>query len=374
MLKLVESGSSPLVARGKLLSGPFATLGKKNKNGRTYPQSIYEEAYKEILPKLKTNSLLGECDHPLNYDEVRLANVSHVVKECRINSNGVVEGTVELLDTPAGKVVQSLVEAGVPIGISSRGLGDTKRTMDGDEVTKFKLITFDLVAEPSFSEAVLTETKKKSLDESLRSIESALPLRESASNDSAPVKGMIRQIRESLLTSTSRHEEFNIDQIELTAVKKLAEASGVLLKRRTEQIRRLNTELASLKSEAARLKESLTSKKLAFSSLESNMSKLQDDYNRISETTVPKSKVDILQKQLTETLKMLEVEKRGMSYSQVGRILEGLTTQEEISAKLDSLIATRRRVSGIEKEDAAPLRESVAPQKNRRLSNIVSNV
>lgn len=374
MLKLVESGSAPLVAKSKkLLSGPFATLGKKNNNGRVYPRAIYEEAYSEIVPKIQSGSLLGECDHPLNYDEVRLSNVSHVIKECSIGRDGVVSGVVEVLDTPSGKIIQSLIEAGVPIGISSRGLGDTKRTLDGDEVTKFKLITFDLVAEPSFSEAVLSETQRRDLEESLKEIESGFPLRESryTAGDST-VKATIKRIRESLLTKTNRQSEFNINDIELTAVRKLAETNELLLKKRAEHLRRLTQEVRTLKSEAATLKESLTKRTSVLTSLKSNMSRLQDEYNRVSENTIPKSDLEQIRQQLVETRKQLEVEKRGMSYSQVGRILEGLETSEEISAKLDTLITRRQReVVG---DSVQSLRESIAAPKKTKLSGIVSSV
>ena len=373
MLKLVESGSAPLVAKSKkLLSGPFATLGKKNNNGRVYPRAIYEEAYSEIVPKIQSGSLLGECDHPLNYDEVRLSNVSHVIKECSIGRDGVVSGVVEVLDTPSGKIIQSLIEAGVPIGISSRGLGDTKRTLDGDEVTKFKLITFDLVAELSFSEAVLSETQRRGLAESLNKIETNLPLRESKSESTVSVKGQIKKIRESLLTKTNRQSEFNINDIELTAVRKLAETNELLLKKRTEHLRRLTQEVRTLKSEAATLKESLTKRTSVLTSLKSNMSRLQDEYNRVSENTIPKSDLEQIRQQLVETRKQLEVEKRGMSYSQVGRILEGLETSEEISAKLDTLITRRQREVG--GDSVQSLRESIAAPKKTKLSGIVSSV
>jgi hypothetical protein len=62
----------------------------------------------------------------------------------------VVYGTVELLNTPAGKILQSLVESGVTLGISSRGVGSTKRDGDYDIVQEdFQLICWDFVSEPS---------------------------------------------------------------------------------------------------------------------------------------------------------------------------------------------------------------------------------
>ena len=78
-----------------------------------------------------------------------------------------VMGEVELLDTPAGKIVQSLVEAGIPIGISSRATGDAIEENGHERITELNLITYDLVADPSFKTAVLSESSRSKLGESL---------------------------------------------------------------------------------------------------------------------------------------------------------------------------------------------------------------
>lgn len=371
MARLIESSVSPLSAKGKTLSGVFATLGTKNKNGRIYPRDIYESAYKELVPKLQSNSLLGECDHPLSYDEVRLSNVSHVITECQIGSDGRVTGTVELLDTPAGKVVQSLVEAGVPIGISSRGIGDVRRTGDAETVTNFKLITFDLVAEPSFSEAVLSESAKSKLGESLTLLESHIPLRESANSETDVTKGLISRIRESLLVKTDS-QEVNIKDIELTAVKTLAESKSYLLNKRITEARRLNSSLKRSLREVSALKRDVHLKESLLENLNSNMHELQEAYNVLSETTVSRDEFSKVQTELVEALKHLEVEKRGMSYSQVGHILEGLSTRGEISAKLDTLTVRRRHTELPSTPES--LRENFSPSGMSRLSKVVSQV
>ncbi len=97
----------------------------------------------------------GNCDHPES-SVVNIKNVSHFVKECYMDDRGVVYGTIELLDTPSGKIIQSLVEAGVKLGISSRGIGSTKK--QGDHVIvqeDFQLICFDMVTEPSTTQAFM---------------------------------------------------------------------------------------------------------------------------------------------------------------------------------------------------------------------------
>ena len=80
---------------------------------------------------------------------VELKNASHIVREAYMDGD-VCYGTVELLDTPSGKILQSLVESGVTLGISSRGVGSTKRSGDYDAVQDdFQLICWDFVSEPS---------------------------------------------------------------------------------------------------------------------------------------------------------------------------------------------------------------------------------
>ena len=119
MSKLIDSSSRPLqVKNTKTLSGLFAVTDTVNQNGRKYPESVYREAYEELIPKINERRLLGELDHPIDRDEVFLSNVSHVITECHksMTNSGhqAYYGTVELLDTPAGKIAQALVKAGIP--------------------------------------------------------------------------------------------------------------------------------------------------------------------------------------------------------------------------------------------------------------------
>jgi len=81
--------------------------------------------------------------------------------------NGIVYGKVEILDTPSGKILKSLVEAGVKLGISSRGVGSTKKDGDRHVVQDdFQLICWDYVSEPSTSGAfMLPEGRKIAMKE-----------------------------------------------------------------------------------------------------------------------------------------------------------------------------------------------------------------
>ena len=131
-----------------MLSGVIQKSDTLNQNGRIYPRDILAREIQNYQKFIRENRALGECDHPAS-SVVELKNASHIVRSARME-NGVVYGTVELLNTPSGKILQSLVESGVTLGISSRGVGSTKKQGQHDVVQEdFQLICFDMVSEPS---------------------------------------------------------------------------------------------------------------------------------------------------------------------------------------------------------------------------------
>jgi len=134
---------------GKIfLRGVIQRSDTLNQNGRIYPKPILEREIINYQKFIRENRALGECDHP-DTSVVELKNASHIVREARMEGD-TVYGTVELLDTPSGKILQSLIESGVTLGISSRGVGSTKQ-QGGNLVVQedFQLICFDIVSEPS---------------------------------------------------------------------------------------------------------------------------------------------------------------------------------------------------------------------------------
>ena len=140
-----------------------------NQNGRIYPMSVLEREVRNYQKFIAENRALGELDHP-DSSVVNLKNVSHVIKEAYLEK-GVVYGTVELLDTPSGKILQSLVESGVKLGISSRGVGSTKKQGDYHVVQDdFQLICWDYVSEPSTPGAFMLPEGKQINSHELRNI------------------------------------------------------------------------------------------------------------------------------------------------------------------------------------------------------------
>ena len=131
-----------------VMKGILQKADTLNQNGRIYPMNVLEREVRNYQKFIAENRALGELDHP-DSSVVNLKNVSHVIKEAYLD-RGVVYGTVELLDTPSGKILQSLVESGVKLGISSRGVGSVKKQGDYHIVQDdFQLICWDYVSEPS---------------------------------------------------------------------------------------------------------------------------------------------------------------------------------------------------------------------------------
>ena len=131
------------------IKGKLQESGVKNGNGRVYPPEVLKNQV-ELYTKgpVASNTAMGELDHPES-TIVNLGNVSHVIKRVWWDGNDVM-GELELLNTPSGKIAQEIILAGIPLGISSRGMGSVRQIGETVEVQDdFELLCWDLVSVPS---------------------------------------------------------------------------------------------------------------------------------------------------------------------------------------------------------------------------------
>ena len=132
------------------IKGVFMQSDVKNQNGRIYPFPVLQREVKNYSKKfVKEGRALGELGHPMG-PTINLDRVSHLITELYEDGKNFV-GKAKIMDTPNGKIVKNLLESGVKLGVSSRGLGTVKTNKSGvNEVQKdFVLSTVDIVADPS---------------------------------------------------------------------------------------------------------------------------------------------------------------------------------------------------------------------------------
>ena len=153
------------------IKGPYAMAGDENKNGRVYcEQEMKNEVARYTEKMIKTNRALGELNHPTSAD-VDLERACHMVValEASPKNPNVYIGKSKVLNTPTGKIVQSLIGDGCSVGMSTRSLGKLIQE-EGSNVNKVKdmrLVAIDCVADPSFGEAFVNgilENKQYILD------------------------------------------------------------------------------------------------------------------------------------------------------------------------------------------------------------------
>jgi hypothetical protein len=149
---IVESknGKKSMYIEGVFLQGNI-----KNRNGRMYPmETLRREVGRYNENHVQSGRALGELGHP-DGPTVNLDRVSHKIVSLRENGSNFI-GKAKILSTPMGKIASSLIEEGVKLGVSSRGIGSLKQTREGVNIVgdDFMLATAaDIVADPSAPDA-----------------------------------------------------------------------------------------------------------------------------------------------------------------------------------------------------------------------------
>lgn len=136
-----------------VIEGIFAQAEGKNRNGRIYPKAIMEQAVdKYVTDQVKSGRAVGELNHP-DGPTINLDKVSHLITDLRMEGNNVM-GKARILETPMGKIVKGLLEGGVQLGVSTRGMGSLEQR-NGVMYVKddFMLNTVDIVQDPSAPQA-----------------------------------------------------------------------------------------------------------------------------------------------------------------------------------------------------------------------------
>jgi len=136
------------------ITGPFLMAEQKNQNGRIYKlDEMVTEVNRYTNEMVKSRRAIGEMNHPQS-TEVNPVNACHLVTELKQNGNYFM-GKSQVLNTPMGLLLKSLITDGIKMGISSRALGNIQEMADAKHVSNFHLICLDVVHQPSVQNAML---------------------------------------------------------------------------------------------------------------------------------------------------------------------------------------------------------------------------
>ena len=131
-----------------LVHGILATCEVENGNGRYYSEDLWRREIDKYMDLVKDNRATGELDHPES-QVINLKNVSHNIKDINWDGKNIM-GTIEILPTPSGNILKALIDSGIIVGVSSRGMGSLEQKGDLMEVQDdFELLCWDFVSTPS---------------------------------------------------------------------------------------------------------------------------------------------------------------------------------------------------------------------------------
>ena len=260
-----------------ILQGIAAQFGKENNNNRIYEEGEYLPHLDYLKDKIKQKRLLGELDHPEKFD-VSLKNISHVIDDLEYDKEGrVLKIKVKLLDTPAGQIAKKLVDAGIPLSISSRAAGQ----VGADKKVQIKKIfTYDLVADPGFQDAQLervyesadfvtfVDHQKKSIINSLECVNESFGLENENSLKIYKVEN--NEEFEKLFKSEEKNKSATMEQKEYVTADELNKYS-IFLKKKMDE---LEAQINEMKNETS-VSEASTVTTTDTSALEERVAKLE---------------------------------------------------------------------------------------------------
>jgi len=244
-----------------VLEGIAAVFGLENNNHRIYEENEYLPHLDYLKEKIAQKRLLGELDHPEKFD-VSLKNISHIITSLDYDkSSRTLKIKVKLLDTPAGDIARKLVDAGVPLSISSRAAGSVG---NDKKVQIKKIFTYDLVADPGFQDAQLKRVyesagyseeqfdtyKKQSIVNSLECLNESLGIK----NESTLKIYKVENTEEfnSIIKQTDKNKKILMENNEFVTAEELNQYS-VFLKKEMDSMR---STIADIKQQKTALTES----------------------------------------------------------------------------------------------------------------------
>ena len=422
-LKLNEDAKPRKGCLGRL-EGICADFRNPTRNGRLYPLQLWKNVFNDPIFKesLESKTLLGELDHPEDRLEVLAGEACIVMTDYRIDEDeGVVYAGFDILDTPRGKILKTLLDYGCVMGVSSRGQGDISNTSDGEVVDAdtYDFACFDVVTTPAVEKArqnvvesvkktkCFVESIKQQISEAetigdLNAIKRVVNLTQSAESDSLleSIQNKCDSIKEGKTITSNSNELHNTEIVEnVTKVDSTQTTNNQSAKTIREQkelfscLNDMRKQISAYKHRESRLlkvieskdlqitklescKEQLTSSKYVNGKLQRQVERLQNYSNK--QATMFKESVNTKKKQLSDLNNVLTdtTAELDNTNNRLSRITEKYnnatksinTLQQELYSK-DSHIKKLDNVVRTKDDKINSLQESVKSYKHKISTN-----
>lgn len=342
LLLILERSSANLEVNKEsgdyILEGIFAQFGVENNNKRIYEEKEYLPHLEYLKKRISENRLMGELDHPEKF-EVSLDKVSHIIENLEYDQEKrQIRGRVRLLNTPSGKIAQSLIDSNIPISISSRAAGSVS---ENKTVSIKRIFTYDLVADPGFESAQLSRINESlGLDK-----EDSIQVFDASSwddfnfNDDSKETTKENDIKENLNNNNTMSNEYvSIENME---------RYSLMVK---EEIKSINHKLEELKENNTSSNSNNT---------EEIKQKVDDLVERLNQLT---SKVENNHKYTQYVAEMLD-ESITWSENEIGGYVNKLIeyTQTELAPHIDGLIEHNNHLAEKLNTTISYVNEEIAP-------------
>lgn len=364
--------------------GPCADYKNPTRNSNFYSRKLWENTFEDDIVKesLKDRILIGELDHPSDRLETKATNACIVMVDKEFHDDeGLLYGKFDILNTPNGRILKSLLDYGCKIGVSSRGEGDVEvldeggREVNAVDEDNYEFVAFDAVVLPAVKAAkpALQESlNHMSLSESLKKeVETA-----TTTSELDLIKNVVESIN--LPESDSLLESVNNKSQELkkgttsssTLIEDLEQANGTI-QELNEEISKLKGQLITYKSKYTKqissrqklVKES-SSQKREFSDLNKEYNSLVFESNdlsqkfRNSELALSESKVEV--RKLKESVSNLK-DRIGSYQSQVVELEKSLNQSQDFSkSKIKEICTLKSQLESLQKKSDNQLNESLS--------------
>jgi len=328
-LKLTES---KVIKKGCLgrLEGVCADFKNPTRNGRKYPLGLWKKVFSDNLFKesLQNKTLFGELDHPEDRFEPLISEACVVMTDYRIDEDaGLIYGGFDILDTPKGRILKSILDYGSVVGVSSRGQGDIVESSEGECVDEdsYDFACFDVVSTPAvekarqkvtesvkrinaknFKESVETQIKEAETVTDLNIIRSVV--RTSKLNDS-DMDSLIESIEDRCNTLQNVGETITtVDKLQNNDAECVIESANTIRdnKKLYRCITDLRKKISAYKHRESRYLETMTTYK-------EQLSSLQDQVDRLKRfSSKAKTNLSITNKKLLDTESLLSSTKKSL--------------------------------------------------------------